>query len=343
VRLERLATRFNPLHFKDEKTINFYKWDRYSLGHMSQMHLNRMIAEIIVEGYSTTSDQKTGSRADIETLINDWRELLVQIHMLDPLDPLVAENRFRDANLFTFLSDGNELVDLDEATYLLNFIVSIGQLSSQSIEIVNSPCALKDGPKDSYGWYWMDAKCFREVYFANVDSHWANFPELLKFYKSLNRRDREKVQMSLEMGARRMGYSQDPVGMSDVQSFSGLAHYIEALFKRFDTDKTGVINLEELMRAFPIFKGELARFGKIDPSNTGMLEAVFTYLVRFEAPPILDFLGTSHFVAWWGWKPFWTIEGDRKSLMTVLSALNPKGVSFSGSRETDSASSQPEF
>jgi len=332
-RLVDISKRFYPIHSGKELMVNFHRWDKYSLGHMVQMHTHRLLAEVIMEGYSTVGDHKKGSRSDINAVLKDWRELLVQLHMLDPLDPNVGPNRFRDANLFTFLSDGDDLADLDETTYLLSFIVSIGTLSDVSIELVNSKCALRDRPMDSYGRYWMDARCFREQYFANVETIWANFPELLKFYQSLGRRDREKVQISLEMGARMLGYSEEPVGMSDLQSFSGLAHYIEALFKRFDVDRTGIIDLEELMRAFPIFKGELARFGNIDPGNTSMLEAVFTYLVRFEAPPVMDFIGTSHFLAWWGWKPFWTIQGDRKSLFTVLSALNPGAKPVGGGFE----------
>ena len=78
----------------------------------------------------------------------------------------------------------------------------------------------------------------------------------------------------------------------------------------------------ETLGAFPAFKGELARFGGIDPNQTALLEAAFTYTVRFGAPPVMDVFGTTHFLMWWAWKPFWTIQADRMAIYKVIGVLS---------------------
>jgi hypothetical protein len=104
----------------------------------------------------------------------------------------------------------------------------------------------------------------------------------------------------------------------------GVAQYVEAIFRRFDADQSSILRLDELMTAFPVFKRELATFGKIDLNQTTLLEGAFTYTVRYGQAPTTDVMGTSHFLGWLASKPFWQVDADRTALYRVLAALNPK-------------------
>jgi hypothetical protein len=276
----------------------------------------------MLSAYSTQPGGKLATLGELEILVSEWVSLLTEIQKVDPTTSFLHERRFREGNLFTRVSNGDPYLDQDEITLYLAQMGSIGAMSTRIETVLNEPCGTDSF--DIYGYRWMKARCFREGYFKGVDEYWKYMPGLLAYYKSLTPAFRRRFEIALETGARRYGYSDELLGEWDVQGFAGIAQYVEGMFRRYDMDSSAIINLDELMGAFPVFKRDLAAFGKIDPGQTLILEAAFTYTVRFGIPPTLDVMGGAHFVGWLATKPAWKINGDRAALYKVLAALNPK-------------------
>jgi hypothetical protein len=256
---------------------------------------------------------------------------LAEIQKLDPTTSVLHERRFREGNLFTPLSNGDSYLDQDEITIYLAQMGSIGAMSARVESFVNEACGTD--AFDVYGYRWMKPQCFRDMYFSGYEEYWKHMPGLTQYYREMKPAAQRRFRIALENGARRFGYSNELIGEWDLQGLAGIAQYVEGIFRRYDGDASGIINLEELMEAFPVFRGDLAAFGKIDPDQTTILEAAFTYTVRFGIPPTLDVMGGAHFVGWLASKPAWTIKADRAALYNVLAALNPK--------ETPPSSGQP--
>ena len=325
VRLDRLTdmvARYHPLYLENEDEIYFGELPKYSLGTVSKFHLFRLIADEMLSAYSTQPGGKLATLGELEILVSEWVSLLTEIQKVDPTTSFLHERRFREGNLFTRVSNGDPYLDQDEITLYLAQMGSIGAMSTRIETVLNEPCGTDSF--DIYGYRWMKARCFREGYFKGVDEYWKYMPGLLAYYKSLTPAFRRRFEIALETGARRYGYSDELLGEWDVQGFAGIAQYVEGMFRRYDMDSSAIINLDELMGAFPVFKRDLAAFGKIDPGQTLILEAAFTYTVRFGIPPTLDVMGGAHFVGWLATKPAWKINGDRAALYKVLAALNPK-------------------
>jgi hypothetical protein len=320
-RLVDLVTRFPAMFVGNDQEIMFKPLELYSKSAVSKLHLYQLISQELMLGYSTHESRQLASIKDIETLVAEWLPVLVQIQKIDPTIPLIHERRFREGNLFSVFANGDPYLDIDEATYYLQQISSIGALTSRIMAEVNELCGVDS--YDVYGARWMRPRCFREAYFNRYEEFWDHMPALREYYSKLDARGRRRFEIALEQGGRRFGYSDAYVGEYDVSGYVGVSQYVESIFNRFDNDRSSIIQLNELMKAFPVFKRELAAFGKIDINQTLLLEGAFTYTVRYGIAPTTDFMGTSHFLGWIANKPFWQINADRTALYRVLAALNP--------------------
>jgi hypothetical protein len=319
-RLIWIAERYRPLYVGSDTQLSFGKWSRYSLTQLSNFHIFRTLADVLLDRYSTLEGKQLATVENFKALFDDVLPLLGEMQLIDPKIPDLPLRRYIEANLFMFLSEGDEGISADEATYYISFLSSIGNGSKRYIDVVNRECSSLG--IDPYGQAYVDPKCFRSIYFDRAREWWDHFPETVKYYESLTPKAKRGLQIAMERGARVKGYGDQPIGTYDMQGFTGVLHYLEAVFARYDMNGDQHLNLEETLRAFPAFKGELARFGGIDPSNTALLEAAFTYTVRFGAPPVMDVFGTTHFLMWWGWKPFWTIQADRMAIYKVIGVLS---------------------
>src|SRR5690606_31514644 len=105
---------------------------------------------------------------------------------------------------------------------------------------------------------------------------WKEFPGLQVAYAKMSESEKASLKYSMEVAARRGGYSQDPIGPYDIDSFSALPHYVEDIMNNFDANLNEVLDRDEILdRAFPIFKTTLSAYSK----NTGIQKAILTYVI----------------------------------------------------------------
>lgn len=330
-RLIGIAKTHRPLFALDENRITFVNKLRYSLHHLSQMHWIRLVAEHVLRSYSSHPDKDKGTVGDLKRLVDDYTEIGFALGVIDPTIQGLHEKRFREANLFLFVSNGDEFMDLAETTEYIAFLFSAGVLSDKILNLASSRCP--GNLPDPLGTHWMTARCFRREYYRERNSFWYHFPELVAFFNQKDPRAQVQVLVAMEQGARRYGFSERPVGGFDIDGMAGILHFLEALLERYDDDNSQFLNLDELMRGYPVFKRSLAEFGQIDPSDDGLLKAVLTYTVHHEKAPTRDLKGIAHFL-WWRYamRPFWkkVIKADRMKLYKVISVLSVPEVPAAG-------------
>ncbi len=109
---------------------------------------------------------------------------------------------------------------------------------------------------------------------------------------------------------------------------TGLIHFMEGLFVRFDRNHDGILDLDELMIAYPTFKNYLAQIANINPSDDNTLQAVYTYLLKYKKAPTTDIIGLAELLVWELEKPTWSISDDRMAIYTVMAQLSEQGPSL---------------
>jgi len=319
-RLINLTRKFLPMFAGEDDQITFGPWERYSLAHMSRLHWVRIVVERLIRSYSSLPTHDKGTLADLKSFIDDYAPLATAFSLIDPMIPKLAERRFQEANFFTFASNGDKFFDLDEATYYIAFYLSLSQLSNRIVSIIEPLCGT--GEKDPFLIQWMKPDCFRDAFFARYQDFWDHFPNMVRYFSGLSHSDQTDLRIAIERGARRFGFSDQPVGKYDVDGFSALAHYIEAIFKRFDANQSQILGTSEVLNAFPVFKLALSEIGGIDINDNAMLEAAFTYTVAKGKPPTKDPVGIAKFLWWKTIRPTWNINATRSDIYSVIGVFS---------------------
>lgn len=315
--ISQLAHQFKPLFSGDERQLKFSNDTPYSRRGLSQYLWMNLAVRHLMASYSSAPLKDRATLLEVKQLFDDFTELAGEFKFLDPSIADTYMKRFRDANLFTLVSNGDSTLDIEEGTYYFAYVASISALSNKILVHMKEQCPALG--TDPFGWPWHAIDCFRKEYFANSEKFWSPFPEMIKYYGNLKAKQKAELEKSIETGARRFGLNEDPIGSYDVDGFSGIVHYMESIFFRFDLNHDGVMELDEVMNAYPVFKLKIAEAAELDPiEDNKRLEAIFTYVVKYGKPPKKGFLGSAHFLWWSMRRPFWKIEAERDSLYKVL-------------------------
>jgi hypothetical protein len=316
-RLIFLAEQFHPMFgVKGDGQI----WVGDGLGltrfHMRQLNWIRPVVEHLLGVYGN------GSAVEIEgfkQLLSDFGDLGFQLGAIDNRIPDFQLKRFREANLFTPVSNGDKWIDANEGTYFLTDLISSGPLTARILAAA-ARCPNLGG--DPYGGVKYSAVCARRAFFDQWKENWDHFPGLRDYYGRIEEKEKREFEEFYEKAARPYGYSQEPITTTDLQGFSTVAHYLETLMLRADLNRDQIVDLPEAMSIFPVFKMFLAEVGDLDPNDEELIEAVYTFTIKHRRPPGKDPAGIAEFLAWRLLKPHWKLDASRTDVFATIGALN---------------------
>ncbi len=299
---------------------------RHSLAELSTMNFYHQLARLFARGWAEEAARASArddfalkvSQEELSRFVEAIRAIGADVKYLDRGDRLLAEKRFREGSLFTFASDGDAFLSVREAAQLVALMISAKRLSNQMHEDIAGQCA--QGPVDPFDYVTIEPVCYREVFFANAPLYWKRLPRLLEDFDGLKEPVLGNFKRSLEMGARKSGFSPALMNSSDSEGFASLTQYVEVVFARFDKDQSGYLDINEAHAAFPVFQRSLkevtCKRGKC-LSSTSDLRAVFTYLLgNGFAPSKWQFIR-------WRYNPFGhSIYANRARILKILSELS---------------------
>jgi hypothetical protein len=304
--------------------------------HMEHMSWFQTAIQHLLSVYATgpvgANSRPIAKVDDLANLTSDFNQILIQWKLssaaLTPME--MAKKRFREANLFMPVSNGDAYMDEVEGTYYLGFLFSASSLSHRMFDGVthNAPAwsACPITGKDDLGSDAVDAPCFRNIYFNHPEVFWNNFPGLQTTYAAMDPDQKADLAMSMEIASRVGGYSEKPIGPYDVDSFGALPHYVEDVMERFDLNNDELLDKEEILdHAYPIFKKTLQDSDAVPAAakkSDFLLKGILTYLMKYGKPPN----GTLDLLGWCARLPFTKIEAQRGAVYKVVAilALPPK-------------------
>lgn len=312
-----LIRRFRPLVSQGDRTIHFDPQLEYSRTYLAKLNAVNVAAVHFIASYEAPRGAGSGLKeSDLGNFFADFLPFAGELKLMDPSTLDIASKRFRDMDLFTLASDGNGYLGEDEVTYFLVYASSISTMTRTASDLVVPRCP-SSGP-DPFGTEFIGIECFESNFFPQGDVIWGHFNGLWSYYSSRSAAGQKTLRDQMAMSSRRYGLSQLPVGSLDMQGYVGLAHYVESMLFRFDRDRNGVLNLDETLSAYPLFKRMLVEIGNLDPKDDRLGQAVFTYLVKHQKIPKKDL----SFITWYLTRPFWRISADRGALFGLISKIS---------------------
>ncbi|MBY0470586.1 hypothetical protein K2X30_05405 [bacterium] len=318
---------------------------RISFFDLSQKNWARQLSRIFLAGYSnqkTLEQNQLGVNIEeFKIFVSDLLDVLVDIRALDKRFKDTAYlRRFREANLFVYSANGNGLMELDEVSDLLVFLVSTKKLAERMHYGIMKECGcILDNPKtpggpqeckldDNFGKPMVDASCYKTRFFNSFETYFDHMPGLASYYRSIDSTLRRSMQDALIRASRatRSGAAA-PMDMGDSESLAGLIQYVEAIFSRFDVGKKhgdGTLQRDEAMQAYPVFKSELSKLAGVDSDS--QLKAIFAYLLDNGKAPKADniFEKLQFWFLWIVLSP--DVNADREKLYQVFAQLAGGGL-----------------
>lgn len=273
----------------------------------------RALVEMAHNGYLPSGKAFAGwvKEAEFKIFIGDLVPILKELGWLKKIKINFAESRFLEGNLFTPSGDGDEFLSFQEGVELISMLIS-GVKRSQDLVVATE----KFCPVLSYE--FVDILCFRSVFFDSREKVYRLMPQWLSFFGSLGRSEFESFASYLEQGAE-VDFVGDAIYVPDLMLLTNLSQYVELTFLRFNSNSDLVLDTDEAMKAFPVFRPLLTKLSKLnDPKQ---VRALFAYILKYGKAPEQNLAGLIEFGAWASNPSAWNLNVDRIQMAKIFSFI----------------------
>ncbi|MFZ4403243.1 MAG: hypothetical protein ACOYOK_04005 [Pseudobdellovibrionaceae bacterium] len=281
-----------PMILDEQKRlwIAGYQTYSYNLDSLSQLNLNRWISKVLVQSYSTDllrlKQNPSLSAEEAETAFADWKDLAINLDLLQPQKTNFISSRFLEANIFTPHSVGDEWLSLTELNDLISMIFSGIKNKSLIENDIKSLCFQNKVLKSNSS---LELKCLRSVYYKHAVKHFAALPGFARYMQKVDKADWVFFFSNILKASGYNPSSDQQVKYADATLLPHIIQYIEMVFALFDADKDDAITISEARKAFPVFKEVLKKLSKDQLASGSLKEsdlfAVFTYILTYGHPP----------------------------------------------------------
>lgn len=300
--LTHMVTSFRPLFTRPSAQIHFQPHGgdrRHSLRNLSQMIWIREAMKLIIEGYAKDPDRARTKKglnlSEMEDLIRDVNPILIDFKIVDPAQHDLHKKRFREASLFTYASDGNDYLDVDEGTNYFALILSGSKLAQRIYKgLTDSEAKCQTREADAYGRFWLREGCVKEHFLKRIYRFTDHMPDMAEYFRKLSNSQKGKFWESLVASARQDNGSRPVMNSYISEGTASTLQYVEVLFSRFDKDRNGKIESanDEVEEAYQTFRCTLVGFsGQVNSrgeAKDSIVRAIFAYMLSTGKAPDTD-------------------------------------------------------
>lgn len=295
-------------------------------------NISRAISRLAIGGYATDLSRAESllgiNSEEAHLAYKQLKPLAVDFDFLEESNNTFIDSRFREANLFLSVSDGDDLVNLSEFHQIILHIISginratfIKEDISKYINASSTTCSAVLSPEGNLK--SVDEACLLDVYVKN-ETAFADLPELLKF-KLAPETDFKIYSLGLLKAIGYVSNESHQVLVTDFDLLPHLAQYIEMIYSRHDQNRNGFLEKDEALLAFPVFKNLLKDLVKpYKQIKEEDLPGVFIYILKYGRPPKKESIKeVLQFVAFIRDKDKkgWDIQTNRTDLGKILNYI----------------------
>jgi hypothetical protein len=277
------------------------------------------------------------SLVEAQQIYKDVKPILVSLDLVDPSNETFADSRFRETSLFLARSNGDDLAHFAELADLSIHIYSGLNLNSSIFKTIVGDDQNKYCQKFKVGSYEkIRVSCLIDGYHLNMAKIFNSIPEFNRYILSLPRcavniQGDELALMSnlnscgpsfdgmLYNIVKSAGYIPNENGLIDLSVASYVPHvmqYIESLVQKYDQNKNGILEKEEALRSYPVFKSILIKVSGYEDDKT--LTALLAWIMQYGKPPQTNLEKGKFYYIYRNSPDSWSINTDREKLASIL-------------------------
>lgn len=297
---------------------------------LRQLNLSRLVSRMAIRSFAGDLKRIQSYQGvklpEVEAAFQKVRKFVVQIGAVDAKNETFASARFREANMFTPHSDGNDLLSYAELSDLVGMIISGTNAHYLLTDDLIASCWDVNKPYDNQT--ELKVSCVRKSYRKTMPKMMTATPEYLRYMSKVDEDEWSYYMGNVMKAAGYVPNSRGMARMADVSLVPHVIQYIEMTFAQFDKDKNDRINLREAKDAFGTFKGVLKELAADQLRDGDIAEKdlwdLFTFILKFGKPPE-SLTEKIRFQFFWKDKPEkWDIWADRTQLAKILGYIADK-------------------
>jgi len=270
--------------FKKENGLQYYTHDyKRNKASIMEVAYYRWAMGIVGKPYSESNQEILISMKTLERLLWDFRPLLEEFNLWSVYPETFARNTILLGDLFQYQSDGNLLLNVDEASEYFILVVNAVTVKNEVTKEMLKVCEFGsdiDNPA-------FHVSCFRNnlttILFEKL-GYQEYMPKLYDYFINAGPEVFRNYLYKVEYFARDIPDENIPLGSRDLTLILGALLNIESTFIRFDTDKNNIINPAELCPpAFGVYKKaiiDLVHQNDPEIDVSGFEKSIFLYLVK---------------------------------------------------------------
>lgn len=293
-------------YFRDKTGAALYnKAIERNLKGFNEVNIAKWLSWKLLKAYGHTDakGKMQISMDEFSKFLLDSKPLLMEFKLWSPNFQTFSRNAVLLADLFQQRSDGDQLINIDEATEYIGMLLTAvdisGKFSGQLTRLCD-PGINSDDPV-------FEKTCYNQNFFTvilgekapaellknperigekNLD-YAIRFPLLYKYLHSISIEEGLAYLEGVEGFARDSNLPGVPVNRRDSTLILGAMLNIETTFIRFDKNLDNKIDYDELSEAFVVYKNSIITLAKLPKERESYAKAIFMYMAsKMEIPKI---------------------------------------------------------
>jgi len=281
-------------HFNDLNYIRFFE-DSEKLTNQHDVFksvLAKSFARVLIRSFAEDLNrvQQLGgvTLAEAQKGFDKVRPALIELELVQESNLTFISSRFRESNLFVASSNGDDYSGLEELHDLTLHIYSGIQRADKIQDQVVAAC-LPDFVGEIKPETQVSQDCLLEQYFK-INEGYEGFPQFLDLRSSASKEDNLKFYLSMLKAAGHIPNAEKTVQFADANLYPHVIQYIEMLFTKFESSGNRILENDEGLKAFPLFKqiikSVVVNFKNGDKITDEQLPGVFMYLLKYKKTPV---------------------------------------------------------
>ena len=320
--LASLLGRGRPLVFDQEHRLLVQPEDRLpglSSRDLAQLNTIRVLVNVVMRGYAAESSRAglfpSLTEDEAQEVFQDLKLVGRDLGIVDVRSQASGHRTFMEANIFASVANGDAFIQHQEGVEWFSFVLSAGRLADRLREDLTPACST--GPIDVFGKLRLRVECFRSRAMPVLAQHVTHLPNI----SAMLRRAQPNSLRELERASRALGDSPLPVESSELRAMLPILHYVESLFVRFDADRSGVLEGDEVWAAFPLIRPFISKLAGGRQLGETLERAVFSWLVYYGEPPDTSTSGKTKLLLWVAGRQFVTERASPENIISILSSF----------------------
>lgn len=279
--------------YRDEKGYQFYgdTYRRTKVGlleHYAMEFAFQLMAQAF--GHKDTKGKRVFNLKELNTFLATFKPILKDFGVWSKKPKTFGRNTLLLADLFQANSDGSLTIDSTEVS-------EYGALALFAIKSIDELSVIMDLHCSQYtrnGTTGYHVECYRKYFFdiyLNKLGMAKYLPRLNRYIKESSKAEVMDFLLKVEGFAKLYHEPGMPEMKTDMINLIGAMLNIESTFLRYDTDKSNLLEANELNNGFPVYKSAIISVAKLSKAREKYAKTIFLYMIKnMEKPSMTEVL-----------------------------------------------------